>query len=181
MSPPREPGAIGGGGGLATEPTIIVTAAAPAKVGWGSGTLLAGLSGSLILGGGPTGGIGFMINPGLGDNCFDFGFYATGGLHAGANVGASGNLAYVQGSSSNVSGTTFEQYIGVSRWGVSASWEGNAAWDIFRNKGPFRAPDAFGGSVGIGIPYTYSTGVSHTVTASTNDVLKFFGYDRCGH
>lgn len=140
-----------------------------------------GVGGSLILGGGPIGGVGVLANPGIGESCANFGFYGSGGLHVGVNVGGSVNISYAPGNSSRVNGSAFEQYGGAGKLGGLIGFDLDDAMNNLLRKSPLKAPVIYAMSAGLSpIPYAYSTGPTHTRSLTVNDAMRSLGYERCG-
>jgi hypothetical protein len=69
-------------------------------------SFLIGPSASLVVGLGAEAGFGLLINPGIGDSCFDVGIYGTGGIGWGVLASAGVQVGYVPGAASNVTGVT---------------------------------------------------------------------------
>jgi RHS repeat-associated protein len=133
-----------------------------------------GPSGSFVPGIGFEIGFGVYINPGLGDDCFDFGVYGSGGVGGGWNIGGGITGGYVPGPSSNSSGTTVNYNVG----------EGPVLVTVYtdpKNPDPVAAPT--GGSISYGFwgwPWAVSASLVRTGTFGVNDLLRWAGFDRCG-
>jgi hypothetical protein len=116
--------------------------------------------------GGDLGG-GIFINPGLGDDCFDIGFFGSAGAGGGFNAGAGVFAGYVPGSASNVSGKTVQV---TQNYGAAS---GSISFD--------RATGAYAGNtvgIGPGLPFGTALTYERTGTLTLNDLLKRIGIKR---
>jgi len=131
----------------------------------------------VVAGAGITASGGIILNPGLGDSCFDIGLYGAGGIRAGFGVGAGVNLGVVAGQSANVSGQSLD---------ISASYgfsSFGAGWSLPpRSQGNklTSSPQSVLFGTSLGSPFSITVGLTKTGTVSVNDFLRLIGFSRCG-
>jgi RHS repeat-associated protein len=135
--------------------------------------ILIGGQGSLVVGLGISLGGGILINPGLGNNCFDIGVYGDAGAGGGLMVGAGVQFGYAPGPSSNVSGVTLNYNYGYGPGSVTIQTDPN-------NPDPILAPTGGSVGVGIGLPAGVSVTANATATITLNRILSAVGMNRCG-
>ena len=138
----------------------------------GLANVLIGPSASFIAGGGGTvgGGIYFSYTKQQG---FDIGLYGSAAGGIGANIGFSGNVGYIPGNSSNISGTTVDVTAGLGA--VSGTVSGAVSRPTYAS---------YSAGVGVGLPAAGSLTVTRTGHYGARDLITWFkGTDseaKCG-
>jgi RHS repeat-associated protein len=135
---------------------------------WGLATIFGGFGVSIESAFGLEGSFGLLLNPGWDNDCFDIGFFGTGGGGAGVNLGGSLFVGSLRGSSDQMKG---------------------GALNVNGTVGPFnttvildpRTQQPIGATVGggIGLPFGASVSGTETGTITLNGLLRKLGFKRC--